>query len=609
MRAVLIACILSVCILGISTSGYAAPQEVGSAEWSQNGVTHEYKIYQYPGADWDSASNWVTSVLGSSWHLATITSVAEQSFFNTTILPSAGGEMWIGGVQDPITTTDPAANWTWVTGEPWSFTNWSPGEPNDARCCGSRPEQHLGILEGGGWNDEGYLSNIYGFVAETTTHACVEPAPGMRNWWPGDGNAADVIGGHNGTLQNGATYATGLVGQAFSFNDAYQQYVKVPHSADLDLKNALTIEAWVMKTGGCAPLNCFIVAKGNQDFSANTQNGRYGLLIYNPMYGPGRDSRVALSFNTGIWQDVVYGTTKIQDNTWYHVAGTWDGSTAKIYVNGALENSAAKTGTILDTTNNGSLTIGAEIFADGWIPQGEYFHGSIDEVEIFNRALTAEEIRSIYRAGNAGTCKAVNRPPTANAGLDQTRELASCAGASVLLDGSGSSDIDGDALTYTWVENNNVIATGVGPAVTLSSGIHRITLTVDDGKGGAASDEVVITVADTTTPSLAVTLNPNVLWPPNHKYVKTTPSFAIADACREMTTVNLLSVSSNEPDNGLGDGDTGNDIVVNDDGTLSLRAERSGKGSGRVYTITYQATDGAGNSTTASAFVTVPHNK
>jgi len=71
----------------------------------------------------------------------------------------------------------------------------------------------------------------------------------------------------------------------------------------------------------------------------------------------------------------------------------------------------------------------------------------------------------------------------------------------------------------------------------------------------------------------------------------------------------MISATSSEPDNGLGDCDTANDIVINASGTISLRAERSGTGPGRVYSITYQATDIAGNSTTASATVTVPHNK
>ena len=73
--------------------------------------------------------------------------------------------------------------------------------------------------------------------------------------------------------------------------------------------------------------------------------------------------------------------------------------------------------------------------------------------------------------------------------------------------------------------------------------------------------------------------------------------------------VKLVSVTSNEPDNGLGDGDQPGDIVIQSDGTILLRAERSGNGNGRIYTITYSAQDTAGNVTIKSVTVTVPHNQ
>ena len=70
-----------------------------------------------------------------------------------------------------------------------------------------------------------------------------------------------------------------------------------------------------------------------------------------------------------------------------------------------------------------------------------------------------------------------------------------------------------------------------------------------------------------------------------------------------------MSITSNEPDNGLGDGDTRNDIDIRPDGRIFLRAERSRSGSGRVYTLTYSATDSAGNVTYATTYVRVPHDK
>ena len=71
----------------------------------------------------------------------------------------------------------------------------------------------------------------------------------------------------------------------------------------------------------------------------------------------------------------------------------------------------------------------------------------------------------------------------------------------------------------------------------------------------------------------------------------------------------LVSVTSNEPDDGLGDGDTANDIVILDEFNFKLRAERSGTGDGRIYTITYEVTDGCGNVTTQSVTVTVPKSQ
>jgi predicted extracellular nuclease len=107
---------------------------------------------------------------------------------------------------------------------------------------------------------------------------------------------------------------------------------------------------------------------------------------------------------------------------------------------------------------------------------------------------------------------------------------------------------------------------------------------------------------DTTPPTVSV--SPDTLWPASHKYV--TVEVTVSDNADPTPTATLLSVTSNEPDNGDDDGDTVNDIVTVDDFTFKLRAERSGIGTGRVYTITYQVTDACGNSTVASATVTVP---
>ena len=128
---------------------------------------------------------------------------------------------------------------------------------------------------------------------------------------------------------------------------------------------------------------------------------------------------------------------------------------------------------------------------------------------------------------------------------------------------------------------------------------------------GNAATQVTRTanVVDTTPPELTVTVDPNTLWPPNHKMVKIIPTVTASDNCDDSLDVSLLSITSNEDDNGLGDGDKSDDIQIGEDGSISLRAERSGLGDGRIYTIIYQATDASGNIAEATATVRVPHNK
>jgi predicted extracellular nuclease len=125
-------------------------------------------------------------------------------------------------------------------------------------------------------------------------------------------------------------------------------------------------------------------------------------------------------------------------------------------------------------------------------------------------------------------------------------------------------------------------------------------------------DPVVVglDVCEDVAPTIdALVVTPSVLWPANHKYVDVDATISVSDNFDTDPTILLTSVTSNEPDNGKGDGNTTNDIVVVDDFSFMLRAERSGSGSGRVYTIEYLVVDLCGNSVTGTAEVTVPHNQ
>jgi Metallo-peptidase family M12/Secretion system C-terminal sorting domain len=141
--------------------------------------------------------------------------------------------------------------------------------------------------------------------------------------------------------------------------------------------------------------------------------------------------------------------------------------------------------------------------------------------------------------------------------------------------------------------------------------ITRTWTLMDDCGNAATPQDQIITVRDTTRPVIsAVSANPSVLWPPNHKMILVTINYTVQDNCSPVNAITkLLTAASNEPENGTGDGDTGPDMIVVDAHHVWLRAERKGNGTGRIYTITIHATDDCGNLATTTVNVYVPHNK
>lgn len=199
-----------------------------------------------------------------------------------------------------------------------------------------------------------------------------------------------------------------------------------------------------------------------------------------------------------------------------------------------------------------------------------------------------------------------NTVPVANAGPDQTLE-ATGASTLVTLTGSGT-DADGDRLRYSW--SNGAATTST--QVSLGVGVHTFTLTVADGQGASSSDDVVITIEDTTSPVITFSQQTDQLWPPNHKMVLVATGISASDIVDDNVNVDI-TVTSSESDNGTGDGNTTGDyeIRVNADGSFDiyLRAERSGKNNGRTYTVTVTATDFAGNESSSSFSASVEHDQ
>ena len=159
------------------------------------------------------------------------------------------------------------------------------------------------------------------------------------------------------------------------------------------------------------------------------------------------------------------------------------------------------------------------------------------------------------------------------------------------------------------------------PVLTDENGLATDTLAVDEDDAGdvvvtATSGElmemITILVKRLERPELTLEMQPAYLWPPNHKLHRVRAVFGGLD-CEPAPNLELLSVTSNEPDNDIGDGDTTDDIqgadIGSDDSQFMLRAERAGGGDGRVYTVTYSATDAEGGRSMLEATVVVPHDQ
>ncbi|MBK7393698.1 MAG: hypothetical protein IPI64_10430 [Chloracidobacterium sp.] len=236
------------------------------------------------------------------------------------------------------------------------------------------------------------LLAIYDAGSAGICPACAPPPSGMVSMWAAENNPFDSLGRNNGVLTNGTTFTSGILGQAFSF-DGVDDYVEIPDSPSLDVTR-ISMSFW-FKINQLNRIHELVNKFGPE--GSNTI--AYGAEI-------GGNNRVCFRISTdgtlaGLTD--LCSTTTLTTDTWYHFAGTYDGSDMKLYINGINEGSVSKSGDIFVSTQN--LKLGSYGY-HGW-----FLNGALDEVSVFNRSLSGAEIQAIHNARGAGFCSTCTPAP------------------------------------------------------------------------------------------------------------------------------------------------------------------------------------------------------
>jgi hypothetical protein len=256
------------------------------------------------------------------------------------------------------------------------------------------------------------LSFVFHSLSSIAQVPSYVPTSGLVGWWPFNGNANDESGnGNNGTV-NGATLTTdrfGVANKAYNF-DGVDDFISLANSGSINFSGGITFSAWVKtndvrlasivdKETNCVSYGYRINTRDNGQFWAehscygNGQPGSYGAIA-------------SINYTA---------------NTWYFIVGTLDLLTGnRIYINGNLVDQGAVTQLI-----NNSKNIE---FGRSTLPQGEYFWGKIDDIAIYNRALTQQEITNLYNS---------SVPPTLT--LSSSQGFINCEQSSILTASSSSS--------------------------------------------------------------------------------------------------------------------------------------------------------------------------
>ncbi|MEY3219843.1 MAG: hypothetical protein RIT27_1200 [Pseudomonadota bacterium] len=305
------------------------------------------------------------------------------------------------------------------------------------------------------------------------------PNDGLVAYYPFDGNAFDESGNGNDGTVYGATLTTdrnGKTKSAYKLNAG--NYIEVADSSLLQPKH-ITLHAWV----NLNPVNSNHMIFGKINY-ANAASEQYTFGFVN-----GQQLGFHIKRNSGCragygWSSL-YGNQNLPLNTWSSVDATWDGSVMKVYANGELVGTKtdAPSGEI-DECVGGNLQIGRN-----WVKDTRFFNGQLDDVRIYNRALSDAEIKQLHET----TDSKANQAPFASFNSNLMEKT-------VTVDASLSNDPDGTIQSYEWLSSDGQMKSGKTSTFTFEkAGDYSITLTVTDDKGTTSQAVKKVSVKDTST--------------------------------------------------------------------------------------------------------------
>jgi hypothetical protein len=252
----------------------------------------------------------------------------------------------------------------------------------------------------------------------------------------------------------------------------------------------------------------------------------------------------------------------------------------------ASDNCGAPTVTVSESSNGGA--------------------GSIASPLIITRTYKATDSASLTASASQTITVIDNTPPTISCPANIVVNAISGTCAAPVTFSVGASDNCSVPVVVTSRASGSSFAVGT----------TTVFATATDAAGNSNNCSFTVTVEDITPPVITLNGQTIALWPPNHKYRRVNVTDLVAsasDLCDPSVNINsvrIAQVTSDEPDNSGGDGNTTHDIVIAADcKSVQLRSERMGGSNGRVYTITFKVTDSSGNSTTATAKVVVDHSQ